>query len=55
MLKDMALSLEVAEQVNANVEFAEKAAEYYNTITQKGHGTKDFGVVWQYVMNNKNM
>lgn len=49
MRKDMALSLECADAVDAKVEFAKKALEYYMTLEKKGYGGKDFGYVFQYI------
>ena len=51
--KDLALSLQIANEVGASVEFAEKAIEYYAALEKKGLGSKDFGYVFQYIMKNK--
>jgi 3-hydroxyisobutyrate dehydrogenase len=46
MRKDLALSLECAEAVGAQTEFAKKALDYYMTLEKKGYGGKDFGYVF---------
>lgn len=51
--KDLALALEVAEKVNAKTEFTEKSLEYYRTLEKQGHGTKDFGIVFQHILKNE--
>jgi 3-hydroxyisobutyrate dehydrogenase len=53
--KDLALALEIAEAVKVNVAFGEMAMEYYRDIEKKGHGGKDFGIVFQYIQKNKGM
>jgi len=53
--KDLALALEIADQVNAKIEFGDKAMEYYRTLEKKGHGGKDFGIVFQYIMKDLNI
>jgi 3-hydroxyisobutyrate dehydrogenase-like beta-hydroxyacid dehydrogenase len=45
----LALALEIANEVNSNVAFGEKAMEYYKDLEKKGHGGKDFGIVFQYI------
>ena len=50
--KDLALALEIADHVNAKIEFGEKAMDYYRELEKKGHGGKDFGVVFQYIMKD---
>ena len=52
MRKDVALALSCAETVGAQTKFAERAVEYYTKLEQKGHGTKDFGYVFQYIMKD---
>ena len=52
MRKDLALSLECADAVGAQTEFAKKALEYYMTLEKKGYGGKDFGYVFQYIMKD---
>lgn len=44
--------MEVADHVEANIDFAKLSMEYYRTLEKKGHGGKDFGYVFQYVMKN---
>jgi|APSaa5957512535_1039671.scaffolds.fasta_scaffold692857_1 hypothetical protein len=39
----MALAMEIAEKVDANVDFADKALGYYSAMEKAGHGSKDFG------------
>lgn len=51
--KDMTLALELAEKVDANVDFASDSMKYYLDLEKKGHSTKDFGYVFQYIMKNK--
>ena len=53
--KDLALALDIAEQVNANVDFGEKAIEYFSELDKKGYGGKDFGIVYQYLMKDMKM
>ena len=49
----MALALECHDAVNSSCEFTKYALDYYSEIEKKGHGTKDFGYVFQYLMNDK--
>jgi 3-hydroxyisobutyrate dehydrogenase len=53
--KDLALALEIANEVNASVSFGEKAIEYFSTLEKKGYGSKDFGIVYQYIYKNQKM
>jgi 3-hydroxyisobutyrate dehydrogenase-like beta-hydroxyacid dehydrogenase len=50
--KDLALALECADKVGAKLEFGEEAMEYYRHLEKKGHGGKDFGYVFQYIMKD---
>jgi len=52
MRKDLALSQECAKAVNAETHFASKALDYYLELEKKGHGSKDFGYVFQYIMKD---
>ena len=50
--KDLALALECADKVGAKLEFCEEAMDYYRHLEKKGHGGKDFGYVFQYIMKD---
>lgn len=52
MRKDLALALECANHVDAKVEFGENALNTYCHLEKGGHGGKDFGYVFQYIMGN---
>jgi 3-hydroxyisobutyrate dehydrogenase len=52
MRKDLALALSCAEEVGAQTKFAEEAVDYYAHLEKKGHGGKDFGYVFQYIMKD---
>lgn len=52
MRKDLALALSCAEEVGAQTKFAEGAVDYYAHLEKKGHGGKDFGYVYQYIMKD---
>ena len=51
--KDMALALNVAKKANADTSLLEESLAYYKNLEDGGQGTKDFGYVFQYIMNNK--
>lgn len=51
--KDMALALELANEVGSSLEFVEKGLDYYVAMEKKGHGGKDFGFAYQYISKNK--
>lgn len=53
--KDLALALEIAHEISADVSFGEKAIEYFSTLEKKGYGGKDFGIVYQYIYKNQKM
>jgi len=40
------LALEIADKVGAKIDFGNAAMEYYRTLEKKGHGSKDFGIVF---------
>jgi len=46
MRKDLALSMEIADEVDSSVEFGEKALKYFEKLEKTGHGNKDFGYVF---------
>ena len=50
--KDLALALECAKSVDAKTDFGEKALDTYVHLEKGGHGGKDFGYVFQYIMGN---
>ena len=50
--KDLSIALGAAEHVGAKLNFAENAIDYYREIEKLGHGTKDFGFVYQYINKN---
>ena len=52
MRKDLALSQECANAVDADTRLAKMSLEYYMELEKKGHGGKDFGYVFQYIMKN---
>jgi hypothetical protein len=51
----LALAQEIADQVDADVEFGQKALDYFEILEKNGHGSKDFGYVFQYVNKNKKL
>lgn len=51
--KDLTLGLECADSVGMQSEFAQQAMEYFMALEKAGHGGKDFGVVYQYILKNK--
>lgn len=53
MRKDLSLALECFEAVNLNADFAKAANDYYRILEKAGHGSKDFGYVFQYIMKDK--
>jgi len=48
----MILALECAHEVNAMTDMLEKSLDYYKILDRKGKGSKDFGIVYQYIMKN---
>ena len=50
--KDLGLAKEIAEQIGADVSFGEKAHDYFEMLEKSGHGGKDFGFMYQLLMNN---
>ena len=53
--KDLTLGLECAEEVGANTEFAKKSMDYFHELEKAGHGGKDFGFVYQYIKEGKDV
>jgi len=53
--KDMVLALEAAHSADARTDMLEHALDYYLDLEKKGKGKKDFGIVYQYIMKNKNI
>ena len=53
MRKDLTLALECFEAVDLNCDFTKAAQDYYRIIEKAGHGGKDFGYVFQYIMKDK--
>jgi len=51
--KDMGLALQAAKTANADTSLLEQSMDYYQTLEDAGEGKKDFGYVFQYIMNNK--
>lgn len=51
--KDMALALEAAKVGDARTDMLQKSLDYYQELEDGGMGKKDFGYVFQYIMNNK--
>jgi len=52
MRKDLSLSQECASAVHADTQLAKIALDYYMDLEKKGHGSKDFGYVFQYIMKD---
>jgi 3-hydroxyisobutyrate dehydrogenase len=52
MRKDLALALECAKAVGQKTEYTEKTLDIYRHLEKKGHGGKDFGYVFQFMMKN---
>jgi len=53
--KDMRLAKAAAEGVDARTDMLAKSLEYYQTLEDNNLGGKDFGYVFQYIMNNKKL
>lgn len=51
--KDLTLGLECADLAGVQADFAKNAMEYFMALEKAGHGGKDFGVVYQYILKNK--
>ena len=51
--KDMNLALNAAKSCNADTSLLEQSMDYYQALEDAGEGKKDFGYVFQYIMNNK--
>ena len=51
--KDMLLAKKAAETVGADTTMIETSHEYYKHLEENNLGKKDFGYVFQYIMNNK--
>merc|ERR1712187_329569 len=49
--KDLTLGLECADEVGAKTEFAKQAMEM--EIEKAGHGGKDFGIMYQYILKDR--
>ena len=52
MLKDLGLSQDAANAVNADTPMGKKAQEFYTMLTEKGYGGKDFGVAYKYLRDD---
>lgn len=50
--KDLTLGLECADEVGVKTEFAKNAMEYFLAVEKAGHGGKDFGIVYQYILKD---
>lgn len=50
--KDLTLGLECADEVGVKTEFAKNAMEYFLALEKAGHGSKDFGIVFQYILKD---
>ena len=53
MLKDLKLAVEAAQSVNCKVELGQASKKIYQNITDKGMGRKDFGIIYDLILNNK--
>lgn len=53
--KDLGLAQEVANQIGADCSFGKLAHDYFEVLEKNGHGGKDFGFMFQHVMNNLNV
>ena len=51
MLKDLRLAQQAAEFVNLDTEFGAKALMAYETLSEQGHGGRDFSVVMKKLKN----
>ena len=51
----MILAMESAHEVDAKTDMLEKSLDYYKVLDRKGKGSKDFGIVYQYIMKNYQM
>ena len=49
MKKDIGLAVEAAEEEGLEVEFGRRAWGVYDKMDSLGHGSKDFGVFFQYL------
>lgn len=51
MLKDLGLSQDAANAVQADTPMGKLAREFYTMLTDNGYGGKDFGVAYKYLKN----
>jgi 3-hydroxyisobutyrate dehydrogenase len=54
MLKDVKLALGVAAEVHCKTELGEKSKEVYEGLVKAGLAKKDFGVIYDVILKNKN-
>eukprot|EP00461_Guttulinopsis_vulgaris_P000979 UN00979 len=54
MLKDMRLALDAAKDAGVELKLGKIATDNYAAISESGNGKKDFGYVYQHVLNQKN-
>ena len=55
ILKDLGLALEAAKSADAVSEETARAYEMYARLDALGYGDKDFGLVYQYILNGYNL
>ena len=53
MLKDVGLALEAAREVNCKTELGDHSKDIYERLSRGGLGKKDFGVVYDAIINKK--
>ena len=53
MLKDLGLATGVAREVGVKTELGDKSQEIYQKLSAAGFGRKDFGVIYDILLNKK--
>ena len=54
MLKDLRLAVEAAREVSCKTEFDENSRDLYERLSKAGLGRKDFGIIYDMLINKKN-
>ena len=53
MLKDARLAIEAAKGCGINAELGIHSVDIYNKVVEKGHGKKDFSIVYELLRKNQ--
>lgn len=53
MLKDLGLGLEAAREVKSKTELGDHSQDIYKRLSAAGLGRKDFGVIYDVLLNKK--